>query len=172
MASVATLVNNDEVQAADGDEDDEVEHFFLLGQVSMYQRAAMECGVAQDDIKDIYPCTALQESMMATLMRIPGAYAAQAVTELRNDVNVDHLRRAWEKTVELNPILRSRLIHTSSHRDDQFVQVVVRESICWQYAESLSDYKAKDSRKTMGLGRSLTRYAIVDDKASGRRFFV
>ncbi|RDL32391.1 HC-toxin synthetase-like protein [Venustampulla echinocandica] len=172
MASVATLVNQDEVQAVDGDEDDEVAHFSLLGQMSMYQRAAMECGVAQDDIEDIYPCTALQEGMMATSVRIPGAYAAQGVAELRSDVDVDRLRGAWEKTVELNPVLRTRLIHASSQSDGQFVQVVVKESICWQYAESLSDYTAQDSHKTMGLGRPLTRYAIVDDKASGRRFFV
>ena len=173
MASVATLVNPDETDAVNGERDDgETAHFSLLGQMSMHQHAAMECGVAQDSIEDIYPCTALQEGMMATSVRIPGAYAAQGLAELSSDVDLARLRGAWEKVVELNPILRTRLIHPPSQSDGQFVQVVVRESISWQYAESLGNYTAQDSHKTMGLGRPLARYALVDDKATQKRYFV
>jgi amino acid adenylation domain-containing protein len=171
MACLATLIEPDEAQTADGAED-QVAHFSLLGQMNMYQHAAMECGVAQDDIEDIYPCTALQEGMMAASVRIPGAYAAKGVAELRSDVDVDRLRGAWERVVQLNPILRTRLIPASSGSDGQFIQVVVRESINWQYAESLADYTAQDGHKAMGLGRPLARYALVNEKASGRRFFV
>ncbi|CAG9998538.1 unnamed protein product [Clonostachys byssicola] len=171
MASLATLVDPNEAQTADCEEG-QVAHFSLLGQMSMYQRAAMECGVSQEDIEDIYSCTALQEGMMAASVRIPGAYAAKGVAELRSDVDLDRLRDAWERVVQLNPILRTRLIPASSGSDGQFVQVVVRESINWQYSESLDDYTAQDSHKAMGLGRPLARYALVNDKASGRRFFV
>ncbi|VUC37662.1 unnamed protein product [Clonostachys rosea] len=169
MASLATVVNQDD--ASDGQED-QVAQFSLLGKMNMYQRAAMECGVAQDEIEDIYPCTALQEGMMAASVRIPGAYAAKGVAELRSDVDLDRLKAAWEEVAELNPILRTRLIPASSQSDGQFVQVVVRESVSWQYADSLNGYTAQDSHKAMGLGRPLARYALVNDKASGRRFFV
>jgi amino acid adenylation domain-containing protein len=172
MASVATLINRDDVEVVNGDAEHGPAHFSLLGEMTMYQHAAMECCVAQNDIEDIYPCTALQQGMMAASVRIPGSYAARGLAELRSDVDLDRLRGAWEKTVELNPILRTRLIHSPSQSDGQFVQVVVRESISWRYAESLDDYTAQDSHKTMGLGRPLSRYAIVDDKVSCRRFFV
>ncbi|MCJ1261333.1 hypothetical protein MMC22_001197 [Lobaria immixta] len=158
---------------------DEVTPFSLLGTHSTVQRLRMhavaECGSTEDLLEDIYPCTALQEGLMAISIKKPGAYMAQGAIELPEGIHVDRFREAWETIVESNPILRTRIIQSLQLDHGAaagFMQVVLKESVPWQYGDSLSEYLKRDSTAPMSFGGALTRYAIIYDKSSGRPHFV
>ncbi|PKX89648.1 nonribosomal peptide synthetase fmqA [Aspergillus novofumigatus IBT 16806] len=76
--------------------------------------AAERCRVKPERIEDIYPCTPLQEGMMALAARRPGAYVARFVYRASPSTDPDRLRSAWEMAVAANPILRTRIIRRAS----------------------------------------------------------
>ncbi|KAF4179267.1 hypothetical protein CNMCM7927_001933 [Aspergillus lentulus] len=91
---------------------------------ALTSRAAESCGVNSDRIEDIYPCTPLQEGMMALAARRSGAYVARFVYRLSPSTDPDLLRSAWKMTVAANPILRTRIIRGDQGR---MYQVVLRQ---------------------------------------------
>ncbi|KAL4785457.1 Nonribosomal peptide synthetase 13 [Aspergillus varians] len=86
-----------------------------------------QCGVSAIDIEDMYPCTPLQEGMLAVSMNQPEMYSAQIVFEIPGDVSLARFREAWQATVDVSPILRTRVVQM--HRG--LLQVVVREKVTW-----------------------------------------
>lgn len=142
---------------------------------SFCRQAAKECGVGLDSIEDIYPCTALQEGLMAVSIKVPGTYVAQGVVELQDTTDFDQLKLAWETTAQLNPILRTRIIEntqTVAAGGSSFVQVVLRESTPWHIGNSLHEYTTHSRHKAMNLGAALSQYALIEDQESGGRYFV
>ncbi|KAF2186293.1 nonribosomal peptide synthase [Zopfia rhizophila CBS 207.26] len=122
--------------------------------------AASECDVFPDSIEDIYPCSRLQEGLIALSTKEPGAYVAETVYRLPADTNIDRFRQAWNKVVESEAILRTRIIYTE---DQGFLQVVVRDSIQWHQIADLQDIKETDRHLPAKHGGALTRYAIVGE---------
>ncbi len=66
----------------------------------------------------------------------------------------------------MHPILRTRVITTNAGA----LQVVVKDGIQWQTAESLDDYLAEDKEISITYGSKLARYAIVGDATAGYSF--
>ncbi|KAF9884295.1 hypothetical protein FE257_001925 [Aspergillus nanangensis] len=82
-------------------------------------------GMSQDKIQDIYPCSPMQEGLMALSSTSPGAYIETFHYRLHEDVDVDRFRRAFRSVIRNNPILRTRI---TSFRDRMF-QVVLEEDV-------------------------------------------
>src|SRR5699024_7958612 len=59
---------------------------------------------------DAYPCTALQEGLMALSVKQPGSYIARFSYQLRSDVSVAAFKQAWNEVVQACSILRTRII--------------------------------------------------------------
>ncbi|THC88162.1 hypothetical protein EYZ11_012394 [Aspergillus tanneri] len=131
--------------------------------------AAAQCGFSIEVIEDMYPCTPLQEGLMALSTRTPGAYISQNVFEMGPAVNTNPMKEAWDCVVTSNPVMRTRVI--LSARQD-LVQVVVREDIQWESHDSLESYLKCDRNNPMGLGMPLTRLAWIDDEKAKKRFLV
>ncbi|RAQ58613.1 nonribosomal peptide synthase [Aspergillus flavus] len=131
--------------------------------------AAAQCGCSIELIEDIYPCTPLQEGLMALSTKTPGAYISQNVFQMGNATNTDLMKEAWDYVVRSNPIMRTRVI--LSARQD-LVQVTVQEGIHWASHDSLDCYLKYDRNTSMGLGMPLTRLAWVDDEMTKRSFLV
>lgn len=91
--------------------------------------AAKQCGVDGETIADIYPCTPMQEALVALSLKQEGAYVARIVLELHDHVNLDIFRRSWYAVIEANPILRTRIIHEPSLGA---LQVVLHKSTDWR----------------------------------------
>lgn len=124
--------------------------------------AAVQCGVPVDDILDIYPCTPLQEGLMAISVEKKGAYLHRGVFPLpRKTVDIDRLRRAWEVVVEANPILRTRFVSIEGVGN---MQIVLNESITWLYPGACSKerYLADDLDIALSWGSPLNRFAILE----------
>jgi amino acid adenylation domain-containing protein len=141
-------------------------------QVARSQIAKL-CDLDAIQIEDIFPCTSLQEGLLALSSKRPGDYIAQFVFELQSTVHVDLFRRAWEEVQRTTPILRTRIVDLVGQG---LVQVITDQLTCWSsnydYIKCLNTYTETDKQLNMGLGSPLVRVAIVEDHENQhKRFF-
>jgi len=144
-------------------EEKQVDHLRLL--------ASTQCNVPDHLIEDIYPCTPLQEGLMALSIKEPGSYVAQFIYTLPKTLDVERFNHAWEFTASRNAILRTRFI---SSPKTGFLQVVTKCGIEASFIQghSLSDYLLQDSSTSIGLGQPLAHYAIIIDQTEKKSYFV
>ncbi|KAL4886894.1 putative nonribosomal peptide synthase [Aspergillus karnatakaensis] len=130
-------------------------------------RAALQCAVSESDILDIYPCTALQQGLLALGVKNHGQYISRSVLEIQRDVDVDRLQRAWKATVQSLHVLRTRIIDLP---DQGFVQVLLSEDAAASGTsptiekKGIARYLEWDEKQAMGLGTALCRAAVVDGR--------
>lgn len=151
-----------------------VERFSLLRDVAspslLLGELAERCGVQRSQIQDVYPCSSLQEGLVAASMQSPGAYVARNVFELPFTVYIDRLKLAWQKTVDQVGILRSRIVNSQSL--ESYQAVLEPHEIEWESYSSLRS--ANDNTRSVPErnGAVLARYAIVNSADSGSRYLV
>ncbi|PNP59081.1 hypothetical protein THARTR1_01329 [Trichoderma harzianum] len=118
------------------------------------------CDMSIDStIEDAFPCTSLQEGLLALSTTQPGSYIAKQLYRLPTDVNIAKFQASWEATLRICSNLRTRIVLF----DDICIQVVVKNEIAWDSAEetSLDIYTQASHNLTMGYGSRLCRYAII-----------
>ena len=136
----------------------------LLGEL------AERCGVSPSDIQDAYPCSSLQEGLVTSSMRTPGAYVARNVFELPRTVNVERFKAAWQRTVDHVDILRARIVNSSSPKSYQVVLKPMK--VDWGFRKDLKT-TAGDPKSVPGTnGGALALYSIVEDCRSDGLYFV
>lgn len=128
---------------------------------------AQTCNVSQNDIEDIYPCTSLQEGLIALSDKQPGAYVAKNRYRL-SSIDIEKFKRAWEAVVATEKILRTRIIFTDTMG---FLQVVVKEPMRWSTHGDPSGVEETSEIKSASSGASLTDYAIIPGDV-GAPYFV
>ena len=121
-------------------------------------KVARLCGVAIEDIEDIYPSTPLQEAVMSLNMVRPGTYFAQLVYEAPHDLYPDRLESAWQTVTQAHTVLRTRLVDVPSLGT---LQVVVRNNLSFAIANDLSTFLQADSQCTIDLGHKMARLAVI-----------
>lgn len=131
-------------------------------------QVAAQCGVYADRIEDVYPCTPLQEGLIAITARQPTAYISRRVFSLAASVDVGRFKAAWQTMANSAPILRTRIV--LGERLDS-IQVVVREELLWQQSTSLETYLDEDRTSPMMHGQPLNRFGLIR-QSSGEGFFV
>ncbi|KAG8408242.1 Nonribosomal peptide synthetase [Metarhizium acridum] len=134
------------------------------------QEAAAFCGVDPLHIEDVFPCTPLQEGLLALTTKRPGDYVFRSTYELKSTINIQRFREAWKQLVSITPMLRTRIVDLSSQG---LVQVVVaQQQIHWlgENFTSSSAYQRADEQLTIGLGTPLVRVAII--KEQDKHFFI
>lgn len=132
---------------------------------------AEECGVNPTLIEDAYPCTPLQQGLLALSSRHPGAYMAQFKFALPSNINIARLQAVWGKVVANYPILRTRIVQTSEQAAVQIVLKEEEEDIDWRTAADLEKYSQDDRQSPMLFGRPLSRTAIISDAYTTQLFF-
>ncbi|GAB7354911.1 hypothetical protein MBLNU459_g5541t2 [Dothideomycetes sp. NU459] len=130
------------------------------------------CGITSSQVEDIFPCTPLQEGLLALSTQRQGQYIGQRVLELRNSVDLPRLYAALEKVFATTGILRTRIVELAGQG---LVQVIVDERLQplldTPFAELETDEHAK-ARVDVGLGTPLSYFATARDHVSGRQFLV
>lgn len=116
------------------------------------RESASLCGIQEEQVEDVLPCTPLQEGLLALTARRASHYIRRFKFEARPTVDVPKLIKSWEDTVAAVPLLRTRIVDLTGQG---LVQVVVDEPVNWQ---------SNDDSRTMGLGTPLTRYGIVTEQ--------
>ncbi|KUM62352.1 hypothetical protein ACN42_g4754 [Penicillium freii] len=120
--------------------------------------AATRCRVRKEQVLDIYPCTALQEGLLALGIKNHGQYVSRSVLEIQAGVDPDRVRQAWLSTVRKLPILRSRIIDLPGQG---LVQVLLDDAP-WRCGTDIATYVREDEQEPMATGMPLCRAAIVE----------
>ncbi|PNP39601.1 hypothetical protein TGAMA5MH_08417 [Trichoderma gamsii] len=138
---------------------------------SVVSQAWNQCSLPQDtEIDDAYPCTKLQEGLMALSVKQPGSYIAKYLYRLPAHVNVPRFRAAWKQTMKLCSSLRTRIIHTS---EGSSIQVVWSHELDWSPLpyDSLQSVLSYAREIQMTYGSSLCQVAFVEDEQRNAYFF-
>jgi amino acid adenylation domain-containing protein len=139
----------------------DVPPFSLLDKTWKSEEAQAEtaalCGVEASIVEDIYPCTPLQEGLMALSAKFFDAYVAQRVVELPLGT-AQNLQRAFDKAAADAPILRTRIVNVPGRG---LFQVVLKDGQLVRSGSDLGEYLQKDREEPMDLGKALFRYGIV-----------
>ncbi|KAH8600649.1 hypothetical protein B0O99DRAFT_609103 [Bisporella sp. PMI_857] len=121
--------------------------------------------LSKDQVEDAYPCSKHQDYFAAPTNR----YLLQCVFFLPPSIDLARFMAAWGTVAAKHTIMRTRLVQTSDGRN---FQVVIKGDIKWRYETSLERCLEKDKLDHIGFGDSITRFAIINDENSGKRFFV
>nr|POE50466.1 cyclochlorotine synthetase [Quercus suber] len=166
VAAQAEEVEND-------DETHEVEPFSLLPQdevETIKLQLREQCGLSDRQmIEDAYPCTSLQEGLMALAVKQPGSYMAKHVYRVPAHVDVARFMAAWERTVSICGNLRTRIVTVGKTT----VQALVTNDSAWEPTAgvSLKTFMSTTSKLRMGYGSRLCRFGIIEE-SSVERYFV
>ncbi|OQD71346.1 hypothetical protein PENPOL_c001G09802 [Penicillium polonicum] len=137
-------------------------------QKSVLRIAQKTCKLASvDEVEDFYPCTPLQEAMVALSAKSSVAtYVTRFVSRLPPSIDLDRLKMAWDAVYKHYPILRTRIVHA----ENSAWQVVVSTAIAWDHRDTLDLYVKQDSDKSIQLGDPLIRLGIVS--AGSTEYFI
>jgi len=119
---------------------------------------------------DAYPCTPLQEGLMALSMKQDGSFVPQIVCKLAANISLAKFSAAWQATVDSNANLRTTFVQT---RSSGLIQVVLKPAqISWQPENNLERYLRNDRQIPTRFGASLLRFGMVEDSRSTTRHFI
>ncbi|KAK3304805.1 uncharacterized protein B0T15DRAFT_495244 [Chaetomium strumarium] len=162
MAVVARRAGTDDQQQYGDTTPDVVPPFSLLpgdwAPEEARAEASRHCAVDPSEVEDVYPCTPLQEALMALSAKVKEAYVAQRVLKMESVEEAERLQAAFATIAADSTILRTRIIQVPQRG---LVQVVVKEPVTWRSASSLAEYLAQDRDEPMELGKPLVRYAMI-----------
>ncbi|KAL4891454.1 hypothetical protein BDV59DRAFT_203622 [Aspergillus ambiguus] len=133
------------------------------------EESAELCNLDPVLVEDVYPCTPLQEALMALSAKVADAYTAQRVVELQDFETTKKLRAAFETVTKDCAILRTRIVQVPRRG---LMQVVLNSGAPWVECDNLAEYLERDTGNPMGLGTDLARFASVQDKATGKHHIV
>ena len=128
---------------------------------------ATKCKVPSSRIETAYPCSPMQESLVAEFDESRNLYVRQFVFELANDVSLDRFHQAWQDTIRANPVLRTRICQLEGTLG--YLQAVIDEVALWSTVDyDLAKFLERDARDHMLLGEPYFRYTIVVGEGSKR----
>ncbi|KAL2839751.1 hypothetical protein BJY01DRAFT_250351 [Aspergillus pseudoustus] len=130
---------------------------------------SQQARLKQDQIIDAYPCSPLQEGLCALSMKDPKSYKARVVCRLRPGTDPEAFRAAWERTFQVNDILRTRFVAIPTHGT---LQAVVQEQFQWDDPDDLEAYLKAIDQERMGLGDKLVRACLVQDTTCAETQFI
>lgn len=148
--------------------------FSLLGSEildHLLNEAADQCRTQKDMIEDIYPCTPLQDGLMALSVKEVGTYIMRFVYTLPASLDIERFQTAWQTVVTQNPILRTRFIQTAS---SALMQVVLKDEIEWvRTGDAAVICPQHQSRMTnMSFGQPMASYTITETPLSDGYTFI
>lgn len=127
------------------------------------------CNVDASAVEDIYPCTPLQEGLMALSAKFNDAYVAQRVATLPADA-ARKLKKAFDTSVEHLPVMRTRIVNVPGRG---LYQVVLKDGeLVREHGTDVAKYLDTDRKESMTLGTALFRYGVVEESDSDKAHFV
>ena len=129
-----------------------------LSSGTILHKVADLCHIEVDHIDDIYPCTPLQEGLMALAAKHPSYFVAKFECDIATGIDIQRLIDAWDVTAAANPVLRTRIVQIDG---SDFFQVVVQDlSPCREFHD-LASYTKHCKNTTMDLGQPLAELSII-----------
>ena len=127
---------------------------------------AVKCNVDPSFIIDIYPCTSLQEGLMALSSKQPGSYLMQLSFKIQGNFDPDRLESAVRRVWQREPVLRTRIFIDA--KLDSLQAVIDDKQLPFQVHQGILDEHLKNDRKIhFDYGQPLSRFALVNDRGQG-----
>jgi non-ribosomal peptide synthetase component F/aryl carrier-like protein len=146
-----------------------------LPQELVVREASKQCDVSESLITDAFPCTPLQEGLIALSEKQPGSYIARFALSLPKNVDIARFKDIMAQMYALCSNLRTRIVLVDG---DKLVQIILNESITWNeiYGEepSLGEVLKQNRESlnvTTGFGKRLSFFNLIRD-ASGNTHLV
>ncbi|KAF1351551.1 hypothetical protein EJ07DRAFT_137784 [Lizonia empirigonia] len=144
-----------------------VRHLDIKFDDELLQEISAECSLSVEDIEDIYPCSPMQEALMAISSSDPKqqAYCLHAAFTLPLEMDVSRFLLAWEQTSIRFAMMRSRIIlrpHGSF--------IVVARSAPAAYSvigKSCAEQIASQRTQAFSYGSPLLRLGVVSGEQGG-----
>lgn len=123
--------------------------------------AAQEYGIARELIQDAYPCTPLQDSLLAATARSPGTYIMAEQVETSWD-SLPRVKQAFEYAVGMFETFRACIIAAPAQTSaiHPHVHVVLHHPPAWLEAATV-DALVESVRADFGFGQPLVRLGLV-----------
>lgn len=139
--------------------------------LAIRSQAAEACGVTEDAIHDVFPCSALQEGFIGVSFRDHRANVARYVFKLGPSIDDNRLKAAWQKTTSAIQALRTRFFTSASHG---LLQVIVDAPTKVLSHRSLSEYMELDKTRPFKSGDPMARSCLATLHIDGneQRYFV
>ncbi|KAM0258024.1 hypothetical protein ACHAQJ_004067 [Trichoderma viride] len=131
------------------------------------QQVASLCGVAVTQVEDVFPCTPLQEGLLAMTQKRNGNYVARIEFLFQPLTDVQKFIQACEDVSREMPILRTRIVDFPVQG---LVQSIIDEPMQWQDETGSDDYSGSSASDVMGLGTRLSRFRLMRDDNYGVLF--
>ncbi|KAF9889660.1 hypothetical protein FE257_007168 [Aspergillus nanangensis] len=110
------------------------------------------CGIPPAQVEDAYPCTPLQEGLIALTAKSESAYIAEFQFDLPPETDFGRLDSAWKAAAIANPILRTRIVQPLAN--GRCYQVVIRDP------GALDAYPGLET-PDLGLNKPLVQAGVV-----------
>ncbi|KAB5522985.1 non-ribosomal peptide synthetase [Coniochaeta sp. 2T2.1] len=137
---------------------------------ALKQEVSTLCQLPTGQIVDMYPCSPLQEGLVALANKQEGAYVAVNTLRIPNDIDLERFKAAWQDVADTTDTLRTRIVHTAT---SGFLQVVAApEPMEWHNETSVNEAIAKGRVIGSQNGGRLTRYAIVQQRGEPHHHFI
>lgn len=127
--------------------------------------AAQACEVDHQQVKDIFPCTPLQEGLLALTSRRLGDYVAHGSFTINDNIDTQLFKRAWESVVSACPILQTRMVDLPGQG---LMQVVLDNTNVWSFC-SMTDILEPSEwlrKHPFELGSPLAIFGFIEDNAA------
>lgn len=129
---------------------------------SMRERLGLS---SEQVVEDAFPCSPMQEGLMALTAKLPGSYVCKYVYRIPEYTDVEKVKYAWDGALQICGNFRSRFVLI----DGQTIQLVIKENTLWEHssAPDPATYIRQKDYADFGYGASLSRYTILscgDDK--------
>ncbi|TDZ20817.1 Apicidin F synthase [Colletotrichum orbiculare MAFF 240422] len=107
-------------------------------------------------VEDVYPCTPLQEGLMAITARNPGAYISADIMNI-SESELPKLKEAWNSAFDKFELLRTRIV--LSHEKGA-LQVVLKEGPQWHKFGDVASFLGH-VHEVHGYGKRLVHLAVI-----------
>ncbi|KAL8784906.1 MAG: hypothetical protein Q9195_008843 [Heterodermia aff. obscurata] len=131
------------------------------------QAASIRCSVIVSQVRDIIPCTPLQEGLLASTDKNPESYTTTEVFSLREKIDLDRLLAAWATVVQDIPVLHTRIVDLPN---EGLRQVHIEAPFSWTTSDNLQVAVERHGFEP-GLGKPLTQWTVVTE-ANGQKHLV
>ncbi|KAJ5158042.1 AMP-dependent synthetase/ligase [Penicillium coprophilum] len=136
-----------------------VEAFSLLEQSLNKDSLAAACQVYPWEIEDAYPCSPIQEAMLARTAVRANEFVSRGLIPLPASVDFGRLKEAWNRVIAETPVLRTRIVE---YAGQGFLQVVTKALAPWSEAKSLEQVKAP----SMGIGGPMLSFVLIKSSSN------
>lgn len=130
--------------------------------------AAIQCGCSPLQIEDLFPCTPLQQGLLALSIRSPGQYLGRLVLRLPKHVDITRFKNAWKVVADTHAqILRARMVDMPG---SGLMLATIKEDLPWTIMGSVQACLQALEQINIGLGTRLCQFGLVEQ--DGQYIFV